>query len=133
MILLELTEEETDAIHHFIQLGWLNYNGSGYAEKEKYSNLLKSVAKKTEDGLKPKVDVLITDKDLFYIKSLANNEYKKLPNETQLSNKPVEQKDLVHIALANAIIMWLNGKNLLKQLARFDHTDSSCQYEETEE
>lgn len=74
-------------------------------------------------------DVLITSKDLFSIKSVAVSEYGRLPNPTLLTNIPVEQKDLAHIALINSFVMWLNSRNLLTTLVRFDHTDDTSNFE----
>jgi len=134
VILLELTEKEVETIHEFMEVGWLNYPHSdrSHAERERLSSLCQSVASKLREALKPKEDALITSKDLFHLKDLAKSEYRKLPGSTQISNQNVEQKDLVHISLANAVISWLNGKNLLKKPVRFDYTDNSCQYEENE-
>ncbi len=77
-------------------------------------------------------EISITAKDLFLIISLAKDQYKLLPNGLHISGKLVEENDFKHIALANAVIMWLNRNGALKKLAKFDYTDHSAQYEESE-
>lgn len=78
-------------------------------------------------------DLLITAKDLAEIKSLAIKEYRNLPMTVIISNKVMEQKDLSHISLANALILWLSSKGALSRLAKFDYTDRSFDYEGIEE
>ena len=77
-------------------------------------------------------ELVITYKDLFHLVSLAKGQYLLLPNDLHISDVRVEENDYKHIALANAVIMWLNNKNALNKIARFDYTDKSCQYEEQE-
>lgn len=88
---------------------------------------------KLDNAKHPQQDVIITAKDLADIKSIAKGEFFNLGSDLHISNKKVEQEDLVHICLANALIMWLNRHNLLKRTAKFDFTDHSSQYEEMDE
>jgi hypothetical protein len=81
----------------------------------------------------PKEEFLISAKDLAFIVAQAKTEYVHLPGDLHISNQKVEEKDFKHISLANAVIMWLNSKGLLNKLVKFDYTDQSSQYEETDE
>lgn len=133
LFILELTEEEMETTLRFMNSGCVNINRDvSFEEKEKQSNICKSVTKKFIDSLKSKKDEVITFKDLQNIKCVASDQYLKLGATLQISNKKVDNKDFVHISLANALLMWLNSKNLLKRLARFDVTDDSYEYEEVE-
>jgi len=60
---------------------------------------------------------------------MAISEYGKLPLDTNLSKKQVDQKDLAHISLANALISWFNSKGLLKETVKFDSVENSSEYE----
>ena len=135
MILLELTEKEVDFVKEVIGLEKQSVENStvGWDEKQRKIGICNSFLAKVEESVKPKGDVLITAKDLFFLISQAKSEYSHLPLDMHLSVKFVEKKDLAHISVANAMIMWLNGRNLLKRLPRFDVTDSSCKFEEMDE
>ena len=85
------------------------------------------------DDLQDKEETLIKMKDLRLIQSVAIREYNNFSGSIYLTQTKMEQKDLVHIALANSLIMWLNNKGLLKNLVRFDYTDDSSDYEGIEE
>jgi hypothetical protein len=134
MILLELTEYEVEMVQKMLEVGWLNLVHEDYThtEDENMSKACTSISQKIFDALKPKVDVLINHKDLNYIKSIANNFYQQLRSDTRISNKQVEEKDFSSISIAKATIMWLNQKQLLKNLAKFEFTDHSNEYEEME-
>ena len=95
--------------------------------------ILNSVLDKLKEAARPKPDVLITFKDFYLIKSMAVSGYSKLPLDTSLSKKQIDQKDLAHISLANALISWFNSKGLLKETVRFDCTDDSIQYDTNED
>ena len=131
MILLELTEAEAETMLNLMQTGCLNFPKDSYTktEREKISIRAANVHNKVLDAMKPKSEVPITDKDLFFIKSLAKGEYRDLPADLHISNKKVEESDFVHISLVAATISWLNGKNLLKNIATFDFTDHSSEFE----
>lgn len=77
-------------------------------------------------------ETLINFKDLYLIRSMANDEFVRLPAEVEISNKKVDQRDLVTISVANSMLVWLNSKGLLTNLVSFDFTESSTQFEETE-
>jgi hypothetical protein len=137
-ILLELTESEVEMIQSGIQKersSWLEKNITEVSETLMGNNVrhCDSVLNKIGEASKPQKDVLIGSNDLFLIISNAKNEYGKIRGDLRISNKSVEEKYFIHIALANSMIMWLNGKNLLKRLAKFDYTDHSYEFEETEE
>jgi hypothetical protein len=135
MILLELTEKETDFIKEVIALEKVAVANSdvGFAEKERKTGICDSFLAKVEAAEKPKEDLLITYKDLFYLISATKEKYLWLGSEIYISNKLVEQNYYNYISLANALIMWFNSKGILKKLAAFDYTDQSAQYEETDE
>lgn len=138
MILLELTEKETDVLRMGLielkdSLEDLASAGASKTSLEKQSTACNSIWAKLDLASQPKQEVLITSKDLHYLKSLANSEYKSLSHNTYLSKKKVEERDFVHISVANALLMWLNSGNLLKNLVRFDFTDNSNEYEGNEE
>jgi hypothetical protein len=135
MILLELTEREFESIRFTMdqQLATseLLCKVEGGENNRKNLDTHNSILSKLKLASEPKQDALITSKDFSDIKDLTNREYQFLLPDTHISNKRVEERDLVHISLANAVIMWLNGRNLLKKLVKFDFTDSSYQYEES--
>jgi len=137
-ILLELTESEVEMIQSGIEMeksGWLAEDIADTSRTLIENNVrhCDSVLAKLSEANKPQHDVLIGSNDLFLIISAAKHEYNRIRGDLRISNKPIEEKDFVHIALANSMIMWLNGKNLLKRLAKFDYTDHSYESEETEE
>jgi hypothetical protein len=136
MILLELTEKEAEFIRNNMlsaeDLLASNESSTGRTDRENQVVLCRSIVSKVVNAFVPQKELIITFKDLFYVISSAKEQYHKLHPDLHISNKKIEENDLKHISLANALIMWLNGKNLLKRLARFDFTDESCQYEEME-
>jgi hypothetical protein len=99
------------------------------AESLQGRTVLNSVFDKLEEALRPEYEVLVTAKDLFLIKSMAVGEYGKLSKNVRVSDRDIEQKDFVHVSLANALFLWLNSKGLLKRLVKFDYTDDSSEYE----
>lgn len=135
MILLELTEAEAEAALELIRIGVLNFPTEKYtaAEREKISIRAANVCDKMIAATKPQSDHPIAIKDLFFIKSLAKDEYHKLRGDLHISNKKVEETDFMHISLVSATIMWLNSRNCLKRLATFDFTDHSSEFEEMDE
>ena len=134
-MILEITEDEAETVLKFMESGYLNFPFDRYSttQKEKLTDLCKSVTKKIVDAAKSQPEVLIGPKDLFHMISVAKGEYGHLPADLHLSNKRVDENDFKHISLASAVIMWLNGKNLLKKAVRFDFTDLSSEFEETDE
>lgn len=137
-ILLELTESEVEVVERAIKIeknSWLatDIMQASRTLIENNTRYCDSVLTKLEVASKPQNDVLIKSKDLFLMISQAKDEYGKIRGDLRISNKPIEEKDFVHIAVANSVIMWLNGKQLLKRLAKFDYTDHSYEFEETEE
>lgn len=134
MILLELTEYEVEMIQKMLEVGWLNLNHEDYTrtEAEKMSKTCTSISEKLIAAVLPKVETLINYKDFCYIISVAKGFYKDLRGDTRISNQMVEEKYFNAISLANATIMWLNQKQMLKSLARFDFTDHSNEFEEME-
>lgn len=77
-------------------------------------------------------ETLIKIKDLNSIRSVAIQEYVRLPSEVEISNKKVDEKDFLMISVANSMLMWLNSNGLLTNLVKFDFTESTTKYEETE-
>jgi hypothetical protein len=137
MILLELTEKEAQLLLGAIT-DFRNFNDDSFSEKKqeinrKNTETCDSILNKLELASSPQSDSLITAKDFFYIKSLAKDEYLRLPQDAYLSKERIPEQDFRNISIANAVIMWLNGKGLLKKLAKFDYTDTSTEFEGTEE
>ena len=132
--LQSVTEKEIEILKEAIvaKREFISQSEMGWSEKERGVGICDAVIGKIESASQPKLDVLITSKDLFQIVSLAKRGYHDLHADIHISNKKVEQNDFRHISLANAVILWLNEKNLLKRLVIFDYTDHSCQYEETD-
>ena len=136
-VLLELTEKEAEILEQAVlnekalwgSKSYKDVSGTLIENTISTCNLLKH---KIDEALKPKEEVLITHKDFYLIKSVAVDQYRHLSGDTRISNKDMEYRDLANISLANAVITWLNGKGLLKTLARFDFTDHSCEFEESE-
>lgn len=137
LTLLELTEKEIALLQNAVikeKQSWEDKDPAeaGSVSIENNVNTCNGVWAKLDESSKSKPDVLVTAKDLFYIKSLAIDEYKRLPTNARISEKEVEHKDLVHISLANAVFSWLNGKGLLKRVVKFEYTDDSSSYEGNE-
>jgi hypothetical protein len=135
VILLELTQKEVDFLQEVIELEKVSVANSDarFAEKERKTGICDSFLDKVKLACKPKLDLMITSRELFGLISSAKEEYLRLPSNMHISNKEVEPNYYVHIAVANAMIMWLNGNGLLKQLAKFDYTDEASKYEAMEE
>lgn len=134
MIQLELTEKEAEIIQELIKANKEHavQEGIGSTEKKRKLDTCESINKKIDLGYQPTEDVLVTAKDLFYLTDLSNREYQSLSADIYLSKQKVAESGLVKISLVNAVIMWLNTRNLLKKSVVFDITDNSSQYEETE-
>ncbi len=136
MILLELTEKELEVLKQGLakeQDSWVDRTDVSNGFRDAVNEVCDSVKAKLDSCAQTRPEVLISAKDLFYLISSAKNEYGHLRADLYISNKRVEENDFKHIALANALIMWLNEKKVLKNLVKFDFTDTSAQYEETEE
>jgi|ERR1035437_4826517 hypothetical protein len=135
MTLLELTQKEVDFLKEVIALEKesVSKSSSRFTEKQRKTDICDSFLAKVELASQPKSDLPITSDDLFLIVSSAKQKFIGLPSDLYISNKKIEESDFKHIALANAVIMWLNNKDLLKRLVGFDYTDKSYQYETTEE
>ena len=137
-ILLELTPKEAEVVGQALinekyRLEDEAKSSIGKAELEKNVERCNRIWSKLGAASQPQEEVLITASDLFFLISSAKSEYRGLRADLYVSNKRVEESDFKHISLANAVIMWLNSKNLLKRVAKFDFTDLSSQYEESEE
>ena len=133
--LVEFTEEEAQMVLSLMEIGWPNKHKdiTLKTELEKIKNVYRSVYAKIDESFDDKPDVLITANDYNRIKDLAVGQFHNLRNDLYVSNKKMEERDSVHISLANAVIGWLNNKGLLRRLPRFDYTDHSSEYEEMEE
>ena len=79
-----------------------------------------------------KMDHLITSNDLFLIISDAKSEFVKIPNNPQISRKPLVKNEFVAISVIEAYTTYLNKNDLLKRMPMIDYTDSSSDYEEFE-
>lgn len=135
MILLELTEKEAQMIKNGIikeKFSWEDSDPTQVSRTliENNKTHCDSVWAKLDRASQPQQEVVISSKDFFRIKDLAHNKYQELPANVYLSNQKMEERDFVHISIAQSLIMWLNSKNLLKRLAKFDFTDNSCEFEE---
>lgn len=132
-MIIEMSEREAEVVLKLMSLGLANNPEENKETKSKMVELALSATTSILEAHTPPEPLKITLNDLFLIKSAANAEYQRLPINLHISNKAVESSDLVHIALANSFIMWLNGKHVLKKLAGFDYTDLSAEYESIEE
>lgn len=134
MVLLELTPEQAEVVRMGLLLAKeaLVKENIGPTERERKTIACDVISDQIIEASKKQEDVLIGPKDLFMIVSYAKDQLFQLPAIVYLADKKVEENDFKHIALANAVIMWLNKGRLLKRLPRFDFTDNSSQYEETE-
>ena len=137
MILLELTPQEAELVQNGLlkeKSLWEDpeKNWGNRTSAENNANRCAVILDKLLVAEQPQEQAVITFRDLFLMISNAKSQYLALPLDLHISNKKVEEVDFKHIALANALIMWLNGNSLLKKLARFDYTDNSNQYEELE-
>jgi hypothetical protein len=133
-ILLELTEKEAEVVNRSLIREKDYWSAMGPEVSgvliENNLTVVVDVVKKLWASNQPQEDVLIQAKDFLNLIAMARKEFLRLNGDLHISNKKVEQKDLVHISVANSLIVWLNGKNLLKKLVKFDYTDHSCDYEE---
>jgi hypothetical protein len=137
MFLLELTEKELEVLRDGLikeKYSWEDKDPLEVSRTtiENKLNSCHSSWSKLDSASNSQKEVLITARDLIHIVSLAKTEYTKLRGDLHISEKRVEESDFVHIALANVLIMWLNNKDCLKKLAKFDYTDQSAQFEEME-
>lgn len=137
MILLELTEKEAELLGlGIIREGyyWRDVDPKDVSRtiKEKNTATCDKLWAKLDVAKHVKEDIAIVHKDFMDVVSLANMEYRHLPLDLHISSIKVEDAHIRLICLANALIVWLNGKNLLKRLPKFDFTDMSAQYEENE-
>lgn len=134
LFLLELTEKETDYLHEALvnSLQLALAADLRETEKERYIARFSNLADKLKVATQPRDNDLLSNRDLHDIISMAKKEYLSLPHDLHISNKVVEPTDFKHIALVNAAIMVFNSKNLMKNVAKFDYTDKSGDYEETE-
>jgi hypothetical protein len=78
-------------------------------------------------------NIVFTHKDLLQIKDMAKNEFRNLPGNLYLSNKKLEENEVIQISLANAIVSWLNHKELMNGSVSFDYTDHSNEFDGSEE
>ena len=136
MILLELTEKEAEVLKQALikeKLSWEDRSDVSNSFKEAVTETCDSTWNKIYKASQLQEEVLISNKDLTHLISLAKGEYSYLRADLHLSNKRVDENDFKHISLTSAVIMWLNSKNLLKKAVKFDFTDLSSEFEETEE
>jgi hypothetical protein len=136
-ILLELTEKEAEVVRNAIEREvhyWDKFDRRDVSGIliENTVNSCRSIQDKIVLASEPSKHVLINKKDFFNIMSIAKGEYLYLNGNIHISGEKIEEKYLVHISIANAVIVWLNNSRLLKKLAVFDYTDHSCDYEEME-
>lgn len=75
----------------------------------------------------------VTKHDLYQLISDAKSQYVNLPLNPEISGKRVDKTDLTSIAVMEAFILYLNKNNLLKKLVKFDYTDSSHEYNDSNE
>ena len=129
-MIVEFTEEEANAIQKYVTIGLFTSKDRDHSYM---ISVLESASAKIAAAFEPRQDTIISSNDLALIVSTAMGDYKTLHGDLHISNKKVEQKSFVHISLVNAAISWLNSKNLLKGLARFDYTDCSNEFDSLEE
>lgn len=123
MILLELTETELNIIAKAMATEQKLDEQMFFNEKEKKEALCVSVMTKIEAArIEPK-DELITSKDFEGMISIAKQNYTRLGTEIFITNKKVEENFLTYLCFMESFVAWLNGKKLLKRLAKFDFTD----------
>lgn len=66
---------------------------------------------------------VVNYRDYFNILSRAKTLYTKISLPVRLSRKELEPNDSVHITTMESFVMYLNEKNLLKKLVKFDYTE----------
>jgi hypothetical protein len=123
VILLELTEEELNIIKKAIITEHKLDEQLLFNEKQKKERLCLSTLTKIELTTLAQKDTLIKYDDFENMVSIAKQNYVRLGTEVFLSNKKVEENYFVYLCFLEAFTSWLNEKNLLKRLARFDFTD----------
>lgn len=72
---------------------------------------------------------LITYRDLHDIVSNSKKNFSNQASPIHVSNKKAEYVDLLHIAMVESILMYLNGNGLLTESIKFDYTDVSNELE----
>lgn len=75
------------------------------------------------------MEVLITYSDLQKIMSSAKDNMSRLNLPLNITQKEVEQKQVVAVCIIESVLTHLNRKNLLTSLVNFDYTDLSSAYE----
>jgi hypothetical protein len=74
-------------------------------------------------------DFLINKSDIDKIKDMANKKLRGLSLPMNISNKIVQNEDLVTIAMLESILMYLNREKKLTNVIKIDYTDIIPQYE----
>lgn len=132
-ILIELTQEEAEYVQSFTlkEQNLMEADDGTRDEVLIYKiDRCKSILNKLESAQKPQKDEPITHKDLSHIISVAKSQYVQLPLNMHISKKRVEETERVTISLAQSLILWFNGRNMLKRAASFDVTDNSIEFED---
>lgn len=80
-----------------------------------------------------KLDHLVIKHDLFGILSTAKTNFTKQGIRPSISGKQVDQSELVHLAVIESFISYLNKNELLKRQVKFDYTDDSHEFESMED
>jgi len=121
--LLELTEEEINIVAKAIITERKLDERLSFSEKERKENVCLSLMNKIEIARIDPKDEMVKFSDFDSIVSIAKENYSRLGTEIFISNKKVEENYLTYLCFLEAFTSWLNRKNLLKRLARFDFTD----------
>jgi hypothetical protein len=123
LILLELTDEELNIIAKALLTEQKLDEQLRHNEKEKKESLCVAILNKFENArIKPK-DELINFRDFENMVGTAKTNYVRTGNDIFISNKRVEENYLTYLCFLEAFTSWLNQKNLLKRLPKFDFTD----------
>ena len=76
---------------------------------------------------------LFTSTDLFKVVSNAKQNISNFSLPIYVSNKEVEYKEIITLAVIESVLMHLNSKNLLTKSISVDYTNISANFEIEEE
>lgn len=71
--------------------------------------------------------------DLSLVRSMASSYYVDMKLDKNLSGTKLEKQENSHLALANAVFMWLNKEQNLKRNVLFDFVDDTYEFESHDE
>jgi len=70
-----------------------------------------------------RLEHVVNSSDFFEIVSNAKNNFTKLKLPVRITNRQADSGELIHIALIESFLSYLNKMKLVKKLIKFDYTE----------